>query len=203
MLPGGEKLSVAEVERHLGDGQRDEAQAHQDGTEDADEEGEVVPAPDTLVEPLAVVVEHVDTFVTNRAVLRPGGRDVDLAQMTSPVLNDVAEPGLVELWDWLLGVEGQQGGVRGVDDEGGEVGDVVDTKDQDVDDQQGQLGRAVDGGDEGEEDVEGEGEEEDPGHDLLGMKGKLKSVDSPPFSEFLHCRVTCWLWHNAGYFRIP
>ena len=93
MLPGGEKLSVTEVERHLGDGQRDEAQAHQDGTEDADEEGEVVPAPDTLVEPLAVVVEHVDTFVTNRAVLRPRGRDVDLAQMTPPVLNDVAGPG--------------------------------------------------------------------------------------------------------------
>ena len=123
--------------------------------------------------------------------------------MTPPVLNDVTELGLVQVRDRLLGVEGQQGGVRGVDDQGGEVGDVVNTKYQDVDDQQGQLGCAVDGGDEGEEDVDGEGEEEDPGHDLLGMKGKLKAVDPPPFSEFLHCRVTCWLWHNSGYSMIP
>ena len=76
------------------------------------------------------------------------------------------------------------------------MGDVVNTKDQDVDDQQGELGCGVDGGYEGEEDVDGEGEEEDPGHDLLGMKGKLKAVDPPPFSKFLHCRFTCWLWHN-------
>ena len=82
------------------------------------------------------------------------------------------------------------------------MGDVVNTKDQDVDDQQGELGCAVDGGDEGEEDVDGEGEEEDPGHDLLGVKGQLKAVDPPPFSEFLHCRVTCWLWHNSGYSSI-
>ena len=203
MLPGRQQLPVTKVESHLCDGERDEAQAHQDGTQDADEEGEVVPAADTLVEPLAVVVKHVDTFVTDRAVLRPGGGDVDLAQMAPPVLDDVVEPGLVELRDRLLGVEGQQGGVRGVDEEGGEVGDVVDSEDEDVEDQQGQLGGAVDGGDEGEEDVDGEGEEEDPGHDLLGMKGQLKAVDPPPFSEFLHCRVTCWLWHNSGYFWIP
>ena len=99
------------VECHLSDGESDEAQAHQDSTDHAYEEGEVVPAADTLVEPLAVVVEHVDTFVTNRAVLGPGGGDVDLTQMTSPVLNDVIEPGLVQLRDRLLGVERQQGGV--------------------------------------------------------------------------------------------
>ena len=190
MLPGREQLLVTEVERHLCDGQRDEAQAHQDGADHAYEEGEVVPSADTLIEPLAVVVEHVDTFVTDRAVLGPGGGDVDLTQMTPPVLNHVTEPGLVQLRDRLLGVEGQQGGVRGVDDQGGEVGHVVNTEDQDVDDQQGELGCAVDGGDEGEEDVDGEGEEEDPGHDLLGMKGKLKAVDPSPFSEFLHCGVT-------------
>ena len=190
MLPGREQLLVTEVERHLCDGQRDEAQAHQDGADHAYEEGEVVPAADTLIEPLAVVVEHVDTFVTDRAVLGPGGGDVDLTQMTPTVLNHVTEPGLVQLRDRLLGVEGQQGGVRWVDDQGGEVGHVVNTEDQDVDDQQGQLGGAVDGRDEGEEDVDGEGGEEEPGHDLLGMKGKLKAVDPSPFSEFLHCGVT-------------
>ena len=85
------------------------------------------------------------------------------------------------------------------------MGHVVNSKHHQVDHQQRQLGGAVDGGYEGEEDVDGEGEEEDPGHDLLGMKGKLKAMDPPPFSEFFHCRcrVTCCLWHNSGYFRIP
>ena len=69
MLPGREELPVTEVERHLRDGERDEAQAHQDGTQDADEEGEVVPAADTLVEPLAVVVKDVDTPVTMVGVI--------------------------------------------------------------------------------------------------------------------------------------
>ena len=111
MLPGREELPITEVERHLCDGESDEAQAHQDGTDHAYEEGEVVPSADTLVEPLAVMVKYVDTFVTDRAVLRPSGGDVDLAQMATPVLNDVIEPGLVQLRDWLLGVECQQGGV--------------------------------------------------------------------------------------------
>ena len=111
MLPGGEKLPLTEVERHLRDGQSDEAQAHQDGTDHADEEGEVIPSADALIEPLAVVVKHVDTFVTDRTVLRPGGGDVDLTQVTSSVLNDVTELGLVQLRDRLLGVQGQQGGV--------------------------------------------------------------------------------------------
>ena len=65
MLPGREKLLVTEVQRHLGDGECDEAQAHQDGADHAYEEGEVVPAADTLVEPLTVMVKHVNTLVTN------------------------------------------------------------------------------------------------------------------------------------------
>ena len=82
MLPGGEELSAAEVERHLRHGERDEAQAHQDGADHTDEEGEVVPPADALVEPLAVMVEDMYTLVTDRAVLGPDGGDVDLTQVT-------------------------------------------------------------------------------------------------------------------------
>ena len=78
MLPGREELPLTEVERHLCDGESDEAQAHQDGTDHADEEGEVIPSANALIEPLAVMVEHVDTFVTNRTVLRPGGGDLQI-----------------------------------------------------------------------------------------------------------------------------
>ena len=42
------------------------------------------------------------------------------------------------------------------------MGDVVDTKDDNVDDDERQLGGGVDGGDEGQEDVQGEGHQEDP-----------------------------------------
>lgn len=75
------------------------------------------------------------------------------------------------------------------------MGDVVDPEHQQVQQEQGQLGGGVDGGDESEEDVEGEGEEEDPGDDLLGMKGKLESVNTAPFPELLGRwgRVVSWL----------
>ena len=82
MLPGREELSAAEVQRHLRHGECDEAQAHQDGADHTDEEGEVVPPADALVEPLAVMVEDVYTLVTDRAVLGPDGGDVDLTQVT-------------------------------------------------------------------------------------------------------------------------
>ena len=99
MLPGGEQLRVGVVESQLGHGEADEAQAHEDGAapirdeqcgrwtnqgspDHADDEGEVVSAADALVEPLAVMVEDVYTFVTDRAVLGPDGGDVDLTQVT-------------------------------------------------------------------------------------------------------------------------
>ena len=98
VLPGGEQLGVGVVEGQLCHGEADEAQAHEDGAapirdkqcgrwtnqgspDHADDEGKVVPAADALVEPLAVVVEHVDTLVTHGAVLGPHAADVDAAQV--------------------------------------------------------------------------------------------------------------------------
>ena len=98
MLPGGEQLGVGVVEGQLCHGEADEAQAHEDGAapirdeqcgrwtnqgspDHADDEGKVVPAADALVEPLAVVVEHVNTLVTHGAVLGPHAANVDAAQV--------------------------------------------------------------------------------------------------------------------------
>ena len=78
MLPRRKELSPAEEEGHLCHGECDEAEAHQDGADHADEEGEVIPSSDTLIEPLAVVVKHVDTLVTDGAVLGPDSGDVDI-----------------------------------------------------------------------------------------------------------------------------
>ena len=62
---------------------------------------------------------------------------------------------------------------------------VVEAEDEDVDDEERELGGGVDGGDEGEEDVEGEGEEEHPGDQLLGVEGQLEPVPPPPLPELL------------------
>lgn len=76
-FPSGQKLRCGAVEGELSDGEADEAEAHQDGRDDADEERTVVATPDTLVQPLAVVVEYVNTLVANAAVFCSGGRDID------------------------------------------------------------------------------------------------------------------------------
>ena len=183
MLPGREELPVTEVERHLRDGERDEAQAHQDGTQDADEEGEVVPAADTLVEPLAVVVEDVDAFVADGAVFSFVGGDDDVTEMTPAVLYDVVVFGPVELGDRAFRVDGSEVGVTRVEKEGGEVGDIVETEDDGVEDDERQLDGGVEGRDEGEEGIDGEGGEEDPGYYLLGVEWRLETVDSSPFSK--------------------
>ena len=86
MLPGGQELPAAEVQRHLRDGECNEAQAHQDGAHDADKEREVVPSAYALVQPLTMVVKHVDTLVTHGAVLGPHGGDVDVAEVTPGLL---------------------------------------------------------------------------------------------------------------------
>ena len=91
MLPGSKEPSTAEEEGHLRHGECDEAEAHQDSTDHADEEGEVIPSPDTLIEPLAVVVKHVDALVTDGAVLGPHGGDVDVAQV-APEVQHVRTP---------------------------------------------------------------------------------------------------------------
>ena len=97
MLPGGEKAGVGKVEGHLGDSQTDKAEAHHDGAEDADEEGNIVPPANALVQPFTVMVKHMDTLVTHGAVFGPAGADVDVAQVTSTVLNDMIELALVKL----------------------------------------------------------------------------------------------------------
>ena len=107
---------VGMVECHLRDCEGDEAEAHEDGADHADDEGQVVPPPDALIEPLAVMVKDVDTFVTHGAVLGPHTADVDIAQVTPPVLNNMIELVLVKLRHRPLGVEGQQGGIGGVDE---------------------------------------------------------------------------------------
>ena len=61
----------------------DKTEAHEDGAEDTDEEGEIVPAANTLVEPLAVMVKYMNTLVANRTVFGTGCTDINIAQMAS------------------------------------------------------------------------------------------------------------------------
>ena len=102
---------IGVVESHLRDCEGDEAEAHEDGADHTDDEGQVVPPANALVEPLAVMVKYVDTFVTHGAVLGPHTGDVDVAQVTPPILNHMIELVLVKLWHRPLGVEGKKGGV--------------------------------------------------------------------------------------------
>ena len=91
MLPGREETRIGEVESEFSDSETDEAETHEDGAEDADEEGDIVPPADALVEPLAVMIKDVDTLVTHGAVLGPGGADVDVAQVAPTILDHVVE----------------------------------------------------------------------------------------------------------------
>ena len=59
---------VGVVERPHSDAECEEGAGHGDGRDDADEEVGIVPLPDALVEPLAVVVEHVHALVADRAM---------------------------------------------------------------------------------------------------------------------------------------
>ena len=62
---GKRHLGGGAVQWELGDGEADEAETHEDGGENADEEGTVVATSDALVQPLAVVVEDVNTSEGN------------------------------------------------------------------------------------------------------------------------------------------
>ena len=139
MLPGREETRIGEVESEFSDSETDEAETHEDGTEDADEEGDIVPPADALVEPLAVMIKHVDTLVTHGAVLGPGRADVDVAQVAPTILYHVVELALVELRHLPPGELSQQSGVAGVDEEADEVGDVVEGEDDNIHNQQRQL----------------------------------------------------------------
>ena len=183
MLPRVEQVDLGEVESDLDHRQRDETDAHQDGGDHADEERGVVPSADALVEPLAVVVEDVDAFVADGAVFGFVGGDDDVTEMAPAVLYDVVVFGPVELGDRAFGVDGSEVGVTRVEKKSGEVGDIVETEDDGVEDDERQLDGGVEGGDEGEEGIDGEGGEEDPGYYLLGVKWRLETVDSSPFSK--------------------
>ena len=61
MAWGKRHLGGGAVQWELGDGETDEAETHEDGGENADEEGTVVATADALVQPLAVVIEDVNT----------------------------------------------------------------------------------------------------------------------------------------------
>ena len=69
MAWGKRHLGGGAVQWELGDGETDEAEAHQDCGDDADEERSIVSSADALVEPLAVVVKDVDTPVTMVGVI--------------------------------------------------------------------------------------------------------------------------------------
>ena len=102
---------ICMVECHLRDPEGDEAEAHEDGADHADDEGHVVPPANALVQPLAVMVKYVDTFITHGAVLSPHTADVDVAQVTPAILDHMIELVLVKLRHRPLGVEGEEGGV--------------------------------------------------------------------------------------------
>ena len=65
MAWGKRHLGGGAVQWELGDGETDEAETHEDGGENTDEEGTVVATSDALVQPLAVAVEDVNTSEGN------------------------------------------------------------------------------------------------------------------------------------------
>lgn len=86
------------VEHELG-----HTNSHDDGTRGhgrhhTHQERHVVPASDTVVQPLAVMVEATDALVANTAVFGPRPRSLDVAQMTPAVFDYVRVFGAVELW---------------------------------------------------------------------------------------------------------
>ena len=72
-------------------------------------------------------------------MLGPCCGDGYVAQMTPTILYHMIVLALVQLGDRLLGVEGQQVGVRGVDQERGEMGGVVEDKDKGINDYDRQV----------------------------------------------------------------
>ena len=104
MLVGGPVGSGrgAVVDGGGGDALAAEHDGQTDGKDDADDEPFVVALADALVEPLAVVVEHVDALVAGGAVLGPRAGDADVAQVAAPVLDDVRVSSPVELLAGLV-----------------------------------------------------------------------------------------------------
>ena len=63
-----QRFLVGVVESAHGDAECEKRAGHGDGRDDAHEEVRVVSLPDALVQPLAVVVEHVHALVADGAV---------------------------------------------------------------------------------------------------------------------------------------
>ena len=84
-LPWGKELFIRTVEGDLSHWDSDEAEAHEDGTENTDEERLVVTPANTLVEPLAVVVKDMDTLIADRTVFSSVSGYSDVAEVAPPI----------------------------------------------------------------------------------------------------------------------
>ena len=162
LLPWREQGLVSAVEGDHGDRDGNEEEAHEDGTDNTDEERVVVPSANTLVEPLAVVVKDMDTLVTDRAVFGSGAADGDLTEVALPILYHMGVLALVQLGYQLLGIQGKEVGVRGIKQDGSDVCDVVEDKDEAADDEERQLEGRVKGWDKSKKCKQGVAKEDNP-----------------------------------------
>ena len=133
-LPWREKLLICTVESYLSHWDSDEAEAHEDGTENTDEERPVVTPADTLIQPFAVVVKHMDTFIAHWTVFSPRGGDGYIAKVAPPIFYHMVVFAFVKLWYRLFGIESKEVWIWWIKEEGGEVGDVVESKYKGIDD---------------------------------------------------------------------
>ena len=162
LLPWREQGLVSAVEGDHGDRDSNEEEAHDDCTENTEEERFVVPSADELVEPLAVMVKDMDTLVTDRAVFGSGAADGDLTEVALPILYHMGVLALVQLGYQLLGIQGKEVGVRGIKQDGSEVCHVVEDKDEAADDEERQLEGRVKGWDKSNKCEQGVAKEDNP-----------------------------------------
>jgi len=181
VLFNAQRIRVAEHQfdaRHQHD---DQASEH--GRHDAHDERHVVPGPDTVVQPLAVVVEFLHAFIARAAVFGPVSGRVNVAQVTFAVLDDVRVLALVQLRHGVAPVVAYRPElrVRGVYKQRGDVRHDVQ---EEQTAQHEQHDRIEVGPEAGQQDAERTGAErgqhQPTGH-LLRMPRHLQPIGPPMF----------------------
>lgn len=105
-------------------------QSASDSRNDTHNKSGIVPATDTVVQPLAMMIEMFDAFVTCTTVFSPRARGPDVAQVTATVLNDMGVFGSVKLRHGDRHLEQSQLRVSRVEKEGSQVGRQVNQEER-------------------------------------------------------------------------
>lgn len=115
-----------EIQKQLGDAHEQNDNTSYQSGKNTNDESVVVPCANTMIQPLAMMVELLDTFVANRTMFGFVVDDIDVAQVTVAVFDDMTELAPVEFRHDDVSTHVEQVGIAGINNNRHNVADNMD-----------------------------------------------------------------------------